>query len=175
LQHLEQQVKDMLIFARGDVKLTDTITTAALIEALHAAIEAPMAQAQARLSVVNEAEHALLHCNKDSVIGALTNLVNNSLQARTAAASIAIRCRLALTDKQRWIVFTIEDNGPGFDRETAARLNEPFFTTKAQGTGLGLAVVRAVAEAHQGQFTITSEPGSGACAELRLPLWEARV
>jgi two-component system sensor histidine kinase FlrB len=157
------------------VKLTDTITTAELIESLHAAIETPIAQAKAKLTIANAAENALLHCNKDSVVGALTNLVNNSLQARIGEANIDIHCALALSDKNRWVVLIVEDNGPGFDRETAARLNEPFFTTKAQGTGLGLAVVRAVAEAHQGQFIITSEPGGGARAELRLPLWESQV
>lgn len=174
LQHLEQQVKDMLIFARGDVKLTDTITTVQLFAALNAAIETPIAHAKADLRVANDAESALLHCNKDSVVGALTNLVNNALQACGRAARIRIHCRVRAGDGLRWVVITVTDNGPGFDRAVAERLNEPFFTTKSQGTGLGLAVVRAVAQAHQGQFVITSEPGNGACAELRLPLWESR-
>ena len=56
----------------------------------------------------------------------------------------------------------------------AARINEPFYTTKAQGTGLGLAVVRAVAEAHNGTFYIASESGRGTRAEILLPLWVAR-
>ncbi len=178
LQHLEQQVKDMLIFARSDVKLTDTITTAELLASLQAAIETPIATARAELVVVNNASTALLHCNKDSVIGALTNLVNNALQACARDPKIQIDCCLAVSDKpvasdnSRWVSITIADNGIGFDGGTAARLNQPFFTTKAQGTGLGLAVVRAVAEAHQGQFVINSELGCGACAELRLPLWE---
>jgi len=171
LQHLEQQVKDMLIFARSDVKLTDTINTAELLESLNAAIETPIANATAELVVSNEADTALLHCNKDSVVGALTNLVNNALQACGRAARIHIDCHLRTIDTVQWVVISVFDNGPGFDRAIAERLNEPFFTTKAQGTGLGLAVVRAVAEAHQGQFAITSEPGCGVRAELRLPLW----
>lgn len=174
LQHLERQVKDMLIFARGDVKLTDTITAGDLLDSLNAAIETPIASAKAELIVVSEADTALLHCNKDSVVGALTNLVNNSLQACGRAARINLDCRLRITDTERWVVIGVADNGPGFGSAVGARLNEPFFTTKAQGTGLGLAVVRAVAEAHQGQFSITSEPGCGARAELRLPLWESQ-
>lgn len=174
LQHLEQQVKDMLIFARGDVKLTDTIAVSELLDALHAAIEAPIAIAGADLIVANTQETALLHCNKDSVIGALTNLVNNALQACGPGARIHIDCRAGSVDNARWLAIVVADNGPGFDAAVAERLNEPFFTTKAQGTGLGLAVVRAVAQAHQGHFIITSEPGCGARAELRLPLWEPR-
>lgn len=171
LQHLEQQVKDMLIFARSDVKLTDTIDTEELLASLQAAIEAPIATAKAELVIANSAASALLHCNKDSVVGALTNLVNNALQACARDARININCHLS-NDGGRWVVIDVSDNGSGFDRAVAERLNEPFFTTKSQGTGLGLAVVRAVAEAHKGEFIISAEPGCGAHAELRLPLWE---
>ncbi|MDB6061221.1 MAG: sensor histidine kinase [Verrucomicrobiaceae bacterium] len=171
LQHLEQQVKDMLIFVRGDVRLTDTIPTVDLVESLQRAIEAPVAAAKAQVSLTNQCVSALIHCNCESVVGALTNLVNNALQAVGKKAEISISLAL-IDDAGRWISIRIQDNGPGFEAHVARRLSEPFFTTKAQGTGLGLAVVRAVADAHHGVFTITSEPGQGACAELRLPLWE---
>ena len=168
LVHLEQQVKDMLIFVRGDVKLTDTINCDELIDALQQAIEAPMASARATVVFDNSCADALVHCNKDSVIGALTNLVNNALQAAGRGAQLQIRCALV----EGWVSIAVSDNGPGFDAAVAQKIAEPFFTTKAQGTGLGLAVVRAVAEAHHGQFFITSQPGCGAHAEMRLPLWE---
>ncbi len=172
LQHLEQQVKDMLIFARSDVKLSDTIDTVELFAAITAAIETPIANAGAETRMTNNAETALLHCNKDSIVGALTNLVNNALQACGRAARIDIDCQIVAVDATDWVSIAVTDNGPGFDRHIAERLNEPFFTTKSQGTGLGLAVVRAVAQAHQGHFTIASKPGCGARAELRLPLWQ---
>jgi two-component system sensor histidine kinase FlrB len=170
LQHLEQQVKDMLIFVRGDVRLTDTIPSSVLIASLQRAIEAPAAAAAAHISIANQCVDALIHCNCESVVGALTNLVNNALQAVGKQAKISIDIEL-IEDMGQWVSIRIQDNGPGFDGNVARRLSEPFFTTKAQGTGLGLAVVRAVAEAHHGHFSITSEPGCGACAELRLPLW----
>ncbi|MFT3930427.1 MAG: PAS domain-containing sensor histidine kinase [Spongiibacteraceae bacterium] len=172
LQHLEQQVKDMLMFARSDVKLSDTITTTELFEAIAAAIEAPIAQANAELRITNTAESALLHCNKDSIVGALTNLVNNALQACGRDARIEIDCCARSIDSANWIAIAVTDNGPGFDQAIAERLNEPFFTTKSQGTGLGLAVVRAVAQAHQGSFVINAKSGCGARAELRLPQWQ---
>lgn len=174
LQHLEQQVKDMLIFVRGDVRLSDTIPTAELVASLQRAIEAPIAAAKAKVSLRNQAVDALIHCSCESVVGALTNLVNNALQAAGKRAEISIEVDL-VEDAGRWVSICVQDNGPGFDTQVARRLNEPFFTTKAQGTGLGLAVVRAVADAHHGTFSITSELGRGACAELRLPLWEQRI
>ena len=64
----------------------------------------------------------------------------------------------------------ISDNGAGIDAQTLARLGEPFFTTKTTGTGLGLAVVKAVARAHHGELQLRSRPGRGTCATLILPL-----
>ena len=167
LSHLESQVKDMLIFVRGDVKLTDTLTSAELLAALAPALEAPLTAAGASCSVGNECPETLLHCNRDSVVGALMNLVNNGLQAAGRGAALRIACRR----DGDWISSAVTDSGPGFDAEVARHLNEPFFTTKAQGTGLGLAVVRAVAQAHHGEFTIAAQPGTGATATLRLPVW----
>jgi len=169
LQHLEQQVKDMLIFVRGDVKLTDTISSAELLDALQRALEAPLANAGASVEFHNEDMLAQIRCNKDSVVGALMNLINNSLQAAGKGAKLQICCRV-LALPERCLSIVVQDNGPGFDAQVAQKLTELFFTTKEQGTGLGLAVVRAVADAHHGEFSISAEPGQGARAEIRLPL-----
>lgn len=173
LVHLERQVKDMLIFVRGDVKLTDTVTTRSLLEALQPAMEAPLAAAGARCSVHNDCPEAALHCNRDSVVGALMNLINNAIQAAGKGVALDIRCELV--EDGGHVRISVTDDGPGFDGAVARQLNEPFFTTKAQGTGLGLAVVRAVAAAHRGAFSITAEPGRGASAALELPLWSPLV
>lgn len=166
LVHLEQQVRDMLIFVRGDVKLTDTLTTTALLEALSAAMEAPLAAHAADCEIDNTCPDATVLCNRETVVGALMNLVNNALQAAPKGSELEIQARCV----GERIAIAVIDTGPGFSAEVAAHLDEPFFTTKAQGTGLGLAVVRAVAEAHHGSFEICSEPGRGTRAELFLPL-----
>ena len=59
--------------------------------------------------------------------------------------------------------------------DVQAQLGDGFFTTKPQGTGLGLAVVRAVARAHGGELEIRSVPGQGTCASVLLPLHERGV
>ena len=173
--HLEQQVRDMLIFVRGDVKLSDALTIGQLLESLQEAMETPLAKHGARCTLDNPQPDLGILCNREVVIGALMNLVNNALQAAQAGENggdIALHLQVAQHDER--ICLAIVDNGPGFDEATAARLNEPFYTTKAQGTGLGLAVVRAVAQAHHGEFHIHSQPGVGTRAELWLPLWSAR-
>ena len=64
----------------------------------------------------------------------------------------------------------ISDSGSGIEPAALARIGEPFFTTKTTGTGLGLAVVTAVARAHQGRVDFRSRPGRGTCAIVSLPL-----
>ena len=64
----------------------------------------------------------------------------------------------------------VADEGPGMSKDVARRIFEPFFTTKAKGTGLGLAVVKRIAEDHLGSVEVTSTPGEGTTFTLRLPL-----
>jgi len=63
----------------------------------------------------------------------------------------------------------IEDNGKGMDANTLSRIFEPFFTTKAKGTGLGMAIVHKIVEAHRGRIQIKSELGQGTRVEIFFP------
>ena len=167
LGHLERQVRDMLIFVRGDVALENVSSLGELFEELGAVMEAPLADGQARCEQRIDCDRALrLRCNRDVLTGALLNLVNNSLQAVGPGALIEVGA--ALRDGRACI--SVRDNGPGMSAEVLAQLGDGFFTTKPQGTGLGLAVVRAVARAHGGELEIRSAPGQGTCASLLLPL-----
>jgi len=64
----------------------------------------------------------------------------------------------------------IGDNGPGFPVELLPRVFEPYVTTKARGTGLGLPIVKKIVEEHQGSIEISNAPGGGARIDIRLPL-----
>jgi signal transduction histidine kinase len=86
---------------------------------------------------------------------AVVNLVENALQAVGDAGSIAVR--LGLRDGR--VELEVEDDGPGVDPEVRERVFEPFFSTKATGSGLGLALVRKIAEDHGGGVSLESAPG----------------
>lgn len=64
----------------------------------------------------------------------------------------------------------MQDSGPGVPKELQGKIMEPFFTTRSQGTGLGLAVVQMVCRAHEGRLELISEEGDGACFTMCLPL-----
>ena len=65
---------------------------------------------------------------------------------------------------------SVKDNGPGISAELTDKIFEPFYTSRSQGTGLGLAVVKSVTNAHQGEVSLISKPGEGAHFCIKIPL-----
>ncbi|MGA4447944.1 sensor histidine kinase [Ectopseudomonas chengduensis] len=167
LHELENQVRDMLIFARGELPLPDRLSPSVLFDALRAAADAHVGDMAVRWQCdVRDGE---LLCNRDTLVGTVLNLIDNAMQA--AGRDARLKVHLYRRDNQ--LRLCVSDNGPGMSQETLARLGEPFFTTKTTGTGLGLAVVKAVARAHQGQLLLQSRAGRGTCAIVSLPLLDA--
>jgi len=164
LHELEHQVRDMLVFARGDLPLPDRLSPRQFFRALREAAEPHVDGLNVRWQC--EVERGELLCNRDTLVGAVLNLIENAIQA----AGSVVRLKVHLYGRGSSLRLSISDNGAGIDAQTLARLGEPFFTTKTTGTGLGLAVVKAVARAHNGELQMRSRPGRGTCATLILPL-----
>lgn len=169
LNYMERQVRDMLLFVKGDVPLTDKVSLTKLKETLAEAIEMPIKSYEANCQWIQKnidtEDDIYLRCNLDALVGALLNLVNNSLQA-TPSVELNIQFQI----ENHKLVIDILDNGPGLDLSTKDKTQELFFTTKEQGTGIGLSVVNVVAESHGGSFELENRKEGGACARLCLPL-----
>lgn len=170
LQHLERQVQEMLIFARGDCPVAERVAVADLWDDLQAAAEGTMGLRQVAIRWCADADlSGAIVCNRETLVGAVMNLVNNAADALQGGESPRIDVHLSVQPTH--VIVEVLDNGCGFDAETGRRLKEAFFTTKSQGTGLGLAVVDGIARAHGGSFLIESAGvGRGARACLCLPL-----
>ncbi|MCW2291634.1 two-component system sensor histidine kinase FlrB [Pseudomonas sp. BIGb0408] len=164
LHELEHQVRDMLVFARGELPLSDRLSPGQLFDAFRRSGESLVQGVDVRWQC--DAWRGELLCNRDTLVGTLLNLVENAIQAAGQGARLKVHAYV----RGDTLRLCISDNGPGIDAATLARLGEPFFTTKTTGTGLGLAVVKAVARAHQGELQLRSRPGRGTCALLILPL-----
>jgi two-component system, LuxR family, sensor kinase FixL len=98
------------------------------------------------------------------------NVLENALAACDDPVRIRVAwSRAALDDEPAWQA-AVADNGPGLSPEAALRIFDPFFTTKTQGTGLGMAIVRRIVEAHDGRIEAgRSADGSGAEIRITLP------
>ncbi|MEH6826103.1 MAG: ATP-binding protein [Motiliproteus sp.] len=164
LNSLEAQVRDMLVFARGETKLTDLVSSEQLFGAVEDALDMPLTHADADADCINSTPGLVLLCNQEALVGALMNLVNNALQA--GAQALVVR---SVVVDERSLRLQVEDSGPGMNAQQLQQSLEPFYSTKSQGTGLGLAVAQVVARAHHGEFFINSLPGQGTVAGFVLP------
>jgi two-component system sensor histidine kinase FlrB len=174
LAHMERQVRDMLVFVRGEPQPSEQLTAGSLFEDIQDAMDAPLNASRASCSARIECDPALpLVANRDSVVGAVLNLVNNSLQAGGEGTRIDMR---VFRDGER-LGIVVQDSGPGMSETVLRQIGQDFFTTRARGTGLGIAVVRSVAAAHGGALEMQSTPGKGttACLWLQCPVLSDEV
>ncbi len=104
----------------------------------------------------------------DLLANALENLVRNACEAMPQGGTLTVRTRHEAADGAG-VVLSVEDTGEGMDARTRERAFDDFFTTKASGSGLGLAFVRRVVEAHGGEVSLTSREGRGTIIQVRLP------
>ncbi|ACG71554.1 integral membrane sensor signal transduction histidine kinase [Anaeromyxobacter sp. K] len=95
----------------------------------------------------------------------LVNLVRNAGEASGPGGRVAVRLR----ERDGVAELTVQDSGPGIPAAARGKMFEPFFTTKPGGTGLGLAVSRAIARAHGGELAVAAAAEGGACFALTLP------
>jgi two-component system sensor histidine kinase FlrB len=167
LRHLEHLVKDMLVFARGDALCQETIALTPLFNEIQQALEPQLQASGCRLTADVHVGDAEMLGNREALAGALLNLVTNAMQACGTGGEIHLA---AVCTSDAKVEIRVRDNGPGISAELQTRIFEPFFTTRADGTGLGLAVVQAVTRAHAGDVELESAPGAGSTFCLRLPL-----
>jgi len=168
LQELAGMVDDMLRFAGGVRREGEDIPVAELFAEV---IDDVRPRVRGSMRVTSELPQPGLAVagNRGALKGALLNLAENAVQACKDDGRIELSAWRS--DDRVWL--TVSDNGHGIAPETRARLFEPFFTTRPQGTGLGLAVVRTVAEAHDGQVVCHSGAG-GTVFALCIPAAEVQ-
>ena len=172
LKHLESVVEDMLAFTRGGGAGQSKIQITDLLDDLQQAMESHLDNAGCRLYVQHEAEDVAIFANKDALSGVLQNLVNNAIQACGEEGILWLRTRCSDNLKAGTSVdIILRDNGPGISSEDKERIFDPFYTTRPQGTGLGLAVAQAVVQAIGGTIWIESTSSDGTTFVIRLPLF----
>ena len=156
LRSLDNLVNDMLGFVSGARTDSESIVVFDLLQDVIAAIE-PQLDDCSYITVEMCDNDITVNGNREALLGAMLNLVSNAIQACGESPLI----ELSAVRSSDQICLIVSDNGHGFPDEVRARLFEPFYTTRPQGTGLGLAVVSSVAEAHGGEVVVESgEHGS---------------
>jgi PAS domain S-box-containing protein len=103
---------------------------------------------------------------------AFSNLLRNALEAAVGGRPPRIVIQSDIDRAQKLLRLTVNDNGPGVPPELRDRIFAPFFTSKRNGTGLGLALVQKIIVFHNGRVAVTTSPEGGASFQVTLPLSE---
>jgi two-component system sensor kinase FixL len=163
LDALSAMMTDLLLFARPPKPRLVNVDVAALIESLVSFLRMDPAWDDVQCRI--EGNSVAVIADAELLKVALQNLLINALQAMGGQGRLAIVVRHT-ADR---VHIDIADSGPGMSPEAQSRLFTPFFTTKARGTGLGLATARRIADAHRGEIRVVETGPQGTTVRFTLP------
>jgi two-component system sensor histidine kinase FlrB len=167
LRQLENLINDMLLFSRSGYGGDEPVNIADLLAELHNTVQPHCEERGIRLEMSPVAEDAQVKGNPRILHSALLNLANNALQAMQRGGVLSLRARPGVCDT---VELCVADTGPGVPEAIRDQLFKPFFTTRSNGTGLGLSVVRAVAQAHGGSVRLEQAHAGGSVFIVQLPV-----
>jgi signal transduction histidine kinase len=98
------------------------------------------------------------------------NLITNAAQASSAGGAVTIKTKPVETEAGQGVEISVIDRGSGIDPKNLENIFNPFFTTKSDGVGLGLAIVSKIIDEHGGKITVESAPGEGSVFRVYLPV-----
>ena len=163
---LEAMVKEMLDFSRPLELHAHPVDLPQLIEQT-LEVASPLAEEhQVRLSAEVAPDLPQMRMDPERLQQALINLVGNAAQASPPGGEVC----LGVHPREGELVLAVSDQGPGVPPAEREAILTPFYTTKKGGTGLGLAVVSKIAQAHGGQVEVDDNHPGGALFRLCLPL-----
>jgi two-component system cell cycle sensor histidine kinase/response regulator CckA len=177
--------RQMLAYAgQRDLGRREPVDLGAVVHELRALLDATLSK-KAKLVLAIEPGTVVLG-DRATIGQVLMNLLTNASDALgDAPGEIRVRARRVTEVDARWdgaqgatvrpgswVLVEVQDTGVGMDEATRGRVFEPFFSTKEQGHGLGLAACLGIVAAHGGAVLVESEPGRGSCFSLLLPASE---
>ncbi len=165
LQHVEKMIRGMLMFAHGAHLDFESIPVSELVGELDRQL-APLIESANAKAQVQCSTGKTLRANRMGMVTALLNICSNAIENTDTSLELSVD---AYSDDLQRVVFEISDNGPGIPRELRQRVFQPFYSTRSDGTGLGLSVASSVVEAHHGTIEIRDAKSGGASFLIKIP------
>lgn len=172
-------VEELMVFARGDALRLESLNVHQVIDGVLELVGMDPLGADTAVERFYDPSIPNIQADRDRLTQVFLNLARNALQAMdetegrlTVTTRMTLEHRLTGEDGRPvpTLEINVSDTGTGIPPEILDRLATPFFTTKARGTGLGLAVARHWVTRHGGALRITSVAGEGTTASVALPL-----
>ena len=165
-ERLTRMVADLLEFARPESLLVAENEIRPILESAIEAVKTASVDKGVDIRLGIPQGLPTVSCDDRLVRQALINLLTNALEAPNPRGPV----RLVATTSGTRLLLRVIDEGAGVPPPLASQIFVPFFTTRPTGTGLGLPVVKRIAEAHGGAIGLSETPGGGATFELSLPI-----
>jgi signal transduction histidine kinase len=169
--HLNEMISNLREIGKPQAPADGTAIEAhPIIKQAMSSCQEAAVKARAVLSYNGPADLPKVRINRTELLQVLINVISNAAQAvgrrEVGPGSVKVHAQVAADV----LVVTIVDNGPGMDPETLAKVGTPFFTTRKEGTGLGISQCHRLIGAAGGRFRIDSKVGEGTTATIALPI-----
>jgi signal transduction histidine kinase len=169
VQRLERIIHQTLYFSREVVPAPKRVNLNDEIREALAMFREDLEEARILTDLDLSADTPSLSADPDQLRQVLWNLVSNAIQAMEDGGRLTVATRPAQPDEGDGVVFLVGDTGGGIPHDVVHNIFNPFFTTKAKGTGLGLPIVHAIVEKHGGSIQLDNREGKGVTFSVFLP------
>lgn len=166
-ERVRRLMEDILMYARPHNVRTQPIDLHELLNQLLELYAPALAEKQLNMEIIVPGQLPDTEADPDRLRQVLVNLLTNAIQASAVGGRIIVE--VELMPATGWLQLTINNQGETIEDEDLERVFEPFFTTRAHGTGLGLNIARRIIEAHGGEMTVASDLEYGTTFKIALP------
>jgi|RhiMetdeSRZDD1v2_1073273.scaffolds.fasta_scaffold35261_2 signal transduction histidine kinase len=166
LSRMDDLVQDYLSLVRLAELHLEPVELGAIVETYAQEMHKQCACRGITLRLEGLANLGQVHLHQNAFRRVLINLMQNAIDAMPQGGELTLCGQQA----DSWACLAVQDTGEGIPADQLSQLFVPFHTTKSDGTGLGLYVVREILAAHGGVITVTSTPGTGTTCLVMLPL-----
>ena len=130
-----------------------------MVEHIFQLMKPDLESAGIKCEISIDPESIQLHADREQIEQVIINLIKNAQYALTESTNKILLLK-AWVDNNSRVYISVEDNGPGIEKEALERIFIPFFTTKKTGSGIGLSLSRQIMRLHKGNINVVSETGN---------------
>jgi len=167
---ISRLVRDLLGFARGEKPGLLDVDLQSTVDRVLALLRISLDKRGVTVAVQIDEGLPSIPMEPDGMHQLLLNLLMNAVTAVSDGGHVGIRAQVVGGQGAPAIAIEVHDDGPGIGADLTERIFDPFYTTRADGTGLGLAVCARIASTHRGDIRVTTGPLGGASFIVQLPL-----
>jgi signal transduction histidine kinase len=166
IDRLDRAVTGALRVSRGGSVEPKKVDLRDVLEAARRGAEPELIQRGARASLeLGSGDHLAINGDAGALEQLFLNLMLNAAQALAPGGTV----RVSAVRRDAGVEVTVEDDGKGMTSAELSRIERPYRSSRADGTGLGIKIARRVVASHRGEMTVRSTPGVGTMVSVRLP------